>query len=415
MKRTNLITKLISVILCVFLLAYFAISLVQSVRNPLRTLLAVTAQTEESFFAQGIIIRDETVIAVEYPVVAALVQEGERVSVGMEFLIAYASEADRDRVARRGRLEQEIAYLESQLALGDDMHQTAGVEMEIRRQIQDMNYDIRRGNLMRIEDQTVALRTLVLAEDREGLRLRMESLQSELGELLRADIAAGVTTIVADQAGVYSARLDGFESLGPTDLTRLDVQVVQELIARPSVETPPRAGKLVRGSTWYYVALVSETEAVRLAERLVGDLPNRVLVRFSALEGTEISMRVHALGVPEEGYRVAVFSATTALRETLGLRQVEGRIVCNTFTGIRVPHEALHWGEPNEETGVVPTYLFTLTVNVAERKFVRIIYEGADYYLVQPDTVRTTDAAALREGNTIIVRARDIYNGRVFR
>ena len=415
MKRTNFITKLISVILCVFLLAYFGISLLQSARNPLVTAPAVTFQAEKSFFAQGIVIRDETVISVEHPVVTALVREGERVSVGMEYLIAYASEADWEREARRGVLAQEIAQLETQLALDGGLHQTAGVEAEIRRQIRDMNHDIRQGNLERLESQDIALRTLALAGDREGLTLRLEELQAEKETLIGASGAAGMTTIVAEQAGTYSARVDGYESLGPEDVERLDVQAVRELLVRRDTEVVSGAGKLVHGSAWFYVALVPEAEAERLEERLAGDLPNQVTVSFSALAGTEIPMRIRSLSAEERGYRVAVFSATTALRETLGLRQAEARIICDTFTGIRVPHEALHRGEPCEETGAIPIYLFALTIGVAERKFVWVVYEGPDYYLVRPDTRRTSEAAALREGNTIIVRARDLYDGRVFR
>ncbi|MCL2588349.1 MAG: hypothetical protein FWD84_02965 [Oscillospiraceae bacterium] len=418
MQRSNFATKLVSILLCLFLLSYLGVSLVQSVRNPLRTAPAITHSAEESFFAPGIIIREEAVITVAHPVVAPLVREGERVSVGMAYMVAYASVVDRERDVRRAQIEQEIAQLETQLAAADGLDQAAGVEAEIRRQIRELSQATRQGNLERLDEQTMALRTLALAGDREGLALRIEEQQAELEQLLGAISAANVTQILAEQAGIYSAHLDGYEYLSPGDLRRFDVQVVQELLARRGTGAQEGAGKIVTGMTWYYVALVPESEAERLAERLFGDAPNRVTVTFSALAGTEIPMRISSLSAAEDGYHVAVFSANTALAETVGLRQVEARIVYDTFAGIRVPREALHWGEPEENAAgrmVTPAYVFTLTLNAAEQKFVEVIYAGSDYYLVQPDTVRTSVAAALREGNTIIVRARDLYDGRVFR
>jgi len=240
-------------------------------------------------------------------------------------------------------------------------------------------------------------------------------LQTELEELLGEISTANVTPILAQWAGIYSTRVDGYEYLGPDDLGRMDAEIVQELLARRDTGIIPGARKLVTHATWYYVTLVPEEEAARLADRLVGDLPNRVMVSFSGLAGTEVPMWVHSLGPPEDGQRVAIFAANTFLAETLGLRQAEGRIIYDTFTGIRVPADALHWGAFDEASGQTPAYLFTLTLGVAERKFVEVIYTGEDFYLVRPDLVRTSDAAALREGNTIIVRATEIYDGRVFR
>jgi len=417
MRRTNFTTKLISVILCVFLLTYFGIYLVQSMQNSIRTAPAVTLQAEEFFFAPGIIIREETVITVDHPVVASLVREGERVSVGMVYMVAYASEADRERDIRRGQLEREIAHLEVQLATVDGgLGQTAAAEAEIRRQIRELNYGTRQGNLEGLEDQTIALRALALAGNREGLSSRLADLRSELGLLSGGAVVGNVTPIFANQSGIFSSRVDGYESLSPEDLHRLDLEIVRELLERRrSGGQRVGDGKIVSGSTWYYVALVPESEAERLVARLSGEVPNRVTVSFSALTGTDIPMWVHSLGAPEEGYRVAVFAATTALAETLSLRQVEARIVYNSFSGIRVPREALHWGETDEATGVTPAYVFTLTVSVAERKFVVVLYEGPYYFLVRPDLTRTSAAAAFREGNTIIVAARELYDGRVLR
>jgi len=259
---------------------------------------------------------------------------------------------------------------------------------------------------------------LTLAGDGAGLGQRLESLRYELSNL--GDMSAPAQMISAVRAGTYSTRVDGFERLGPADLATIDTVELRLLLERRyrGDEIQAGAGKLVMGSTWYYAALVPEAEADSLLARLERRerIPNRVTVGFPGISATGVPMRVYAVGPVENGYAVAVFATDTALVETLGLRQVDARIVYSEFSGIRVPREALRWGETDEETGAAPAYLFTLSiVGIAEQKYVVVLYEGRDYYLVRPDTGRTPEDASLREGNTIIVRSRNLYDGRVIR
>jgi len=410
MKRTNALTKLISLALFLFLAVYFGVYLVRSMQNPLQTAPAVTVQVEDGFFAPGILVREEQVVHVNQPITASLVREGERVSVGMAYLRAYANEGDRERNVRRAQLEYEITRLEGELSAGSQQA-GAGTEAEIRRQIREISYATRRGNLENLETQTVNLRAQSLAGDPAALRDRLALLRTMLSDL--GNMSAPAQTIAAERAGVYSTRVDGFEYLGRQDLADMDVAEFRALLNhRYPADTIDRGvGKLITGSTWYYAALVPEAEARRLQRLLDREVPNRVTVSFAGISTSEVPMWVHALSEVENGYAKAVFAANTALVETLGLRHVEARIIYNTFSGIRVPREALHRAAPHEETGVQPTYVFTLTVGLAEQKFVIVVYEGADFYLVRPDTVRTSVDASLREGNTIIVRGRDLHAG----
>jgi len=414
MKRTNRVTKFISVVLFLFLVVYFGASLIRSAQNPLRTTVAITMTTEEGFIAPGIIIRDELVISVPHPVVTSLVREGERVSVGMQYLLVYANEGDRELAMRRTQLAYEIAQLEERLSLDSGMHQTAGVEAEIRTGLRELSISVRQGDLSDLETQTISLRTLSLAGDRAGMQSRLETLRSDLERM--GNLSAPVRSIEADRAGMYSTRVDGFEYLGPMDLAAFTVSELEWLLDRrySPEDIAGGAGKLVRGSTWYYAALIPEAEFELLYRRFAGDLPNRVFLSVSGMRTSEISMRIRSLGEVQNGQAVAVFASDTALVETLGIRHAEARIVHNTFTGLRVPAEALHWTAPNEEEEQF-AYVFTLTVGMAEQKFVTVIYEGADYYLVQPDTTRTSVEASLREGNTLILRGGTLYDGRIFR
>ena len=53
--------------------------------------------------------------------------------------------------------------------------------------------------------------------------------------------------------------------------------------------------------------------------------------------------------------------------------------------------------------------VFTMTGMQAERKLVRLVYAGEEYCLLS-----STGTDALREGNEVIIEARNLYNGKVF-
>ena len=67
--------------------------------------------------------------------------------------------------------------------------------------------------------------------------------------------------------------------------------------------------------------------------------------------------------------------------------------------------------DEDESKWIVPDRLcvFTMTGLQAERKIVDLVYAGEEYCLLSSE-----GNDALREGNEVIVQARDLYNGRVF-
>jgi len=330
----------------------------------------------------------------------------------MNYLLVYANEADRELAMRRRQLQYEVEQLEEQLFLESSVDQSAGVEAEIRLRLRELTLSVQRGDLTDLEAQTVSLRTLSLAGDRAGIQDRLETLRDELEDL--GNLSEPARAIEADSAGAYSTRVDGFEHLGFAEARAMSTSDLQWLLNRrhDSLEISEGTGKLIRGSAWYFLALVPEAEHEALARRLNGDLPNRVLVSISGMRTSEITMRIRTLGEVQGGYAVAVLESNIALVETLGLRHAEARIIYNTFSGIRIPAEALRWTEPDEE-GAQFSYVFTLTVGMAEQKFVIPIYRGTGYYLVRPDTGRTSVESSLREGNTIIIRGGLLYDGRI--
>ena len=89
------------------------------------------------------------------------------------------------------------------------------------------------------------------------------------------------------------------------------------------------------------------------------------------------------------------------------LRRLTAQVEFSAYTGLSVPKEAVY--QENDEN-VVKTYIFLLPGLQAEKVYVDILSESGDSYIVKNGTENGT---ALREGSTIIVQGKDLFDGKV--
>ena len=82
---------------------------------------------------------------------------------------------------------------------------------------------------------------------------------------LRSQAANSVKTIRSPRSGLFSAVVDGYESvLTPDSLSALTPSALNKL---SPAELPANTGKLILGDNWYYVGVVSAQEAQTLQTR----------------------------------------------------------------------------------------------------------------------------------------------------
>lgn len=107
------------------------------------------------------------------------------------------------------------------------------------------------------EKQGDALRTQVMKRDfsvsgTEDLKTQLQELQAQR-KTLQSRAAGSVRRITAPVAGLYSAVVDGYETvLMPESLEALTPSSLENLKADGTVSS--NVGKLVLGDTWYYAA-----------------------------------------------------------------------------------------------------------------------------------------------------------------
>ena len=117
-------------------------------------------------------------------------------------------------------------------------------------------------------------------------------------------------------------------------------------------------------------------------------------------------MKVERIGEDEGGSRLLVLSCDSYMQEATLLRQQSADVVFTSYSGLRVPKEAVRVNE-NQQPGV-----YVLEGSTAVWKSISILHDNGESYVVELDKT-TTDH--LWPGDEIIVGAKNLYDGKVVR
>jgi len=417
MKNSSLGTKLLMAVVCLVVVAYFSLQGWNYFSDPLSTTIAYRYQVEESVTVTGWVARQEQVLADSTSGLLRLTRsEGERVAKGGRVAVVYADQASLDRQNRLDALQSQIDQLEYARSAASSSEAVMKLDNQIITSLLDLRRDVTADRLDNAGGHMAELRSLILKRDYsytggEDLDARLEALRSEY-RALEAQSASSTRAVTAPASGIYSAVVDGYESvLTPESLTALTPSTISQL--QPTGEQSA-VGKLITGDTWYYAASVPISAAESLT---VGQT---VTLRFAKGFDQDLSVEVASVGKEEDGRAVAVFTSDLFLRSLTLLRQQSADVITKTYTGIRVPSQAVRTERVymDKDTGELTresvTGVYCVMGRFARFKPVEILYTGADGYVLALPAV-AEGSTVLRPGDEVVTTASGLYDGKVVR
>lgn len=398
MKRTDRLTTIIAVLLFLAMAAYVAAYALRSLGDALVTAQAVGADFDVGGVASGIVIRDETVLTSTERYIDVSVSDGTRVAAGARVATAMTSEEGLARAGRMRELELEISRLSAALKEMDSADDLTSRDAAVNASVSALASAVARHDLTGLDGVTLNLETLLFGVDSTDVSVEeLEKLQRELASM-QTSTDGDAKALAAPTSGTFSAAVDGYEHFSSADLKNLTPSAVEAMIDDGRESAEGAYGKLVGDYHWYFAAVMSAVDAANLAEGRTARL------NFGRYYSTDIYARIQSISAPEDGQVAVVFRCDTAMADTLSMRAVSASVVFETYSGIRVPAEALRT-DPETEA----TYVWCVTAMQLERKDVEIIYCDDDFVIVR----RASDADALREGNTVVVSGKELYEGKV--
>ena len=417
MKNSSFATKCLLLAVTLGILAYFGIQGLQYFSDPLTTTLAYNYQVEEGMDLSGYVVRREQVLADEASGLLRLQRsEGEKVGAGGTVALVYADQASLDRQKEMDELTSRIDQLQfaQEASVGSEV--LLKLDAQIMRSLLDYRAELAAGRLDNAEEHETELKSLVLKRDytysdTEDLSGQIAELQSQLKEL-KAQAASSVRAVKAPVSGVYSAVVDGYETvLTPgllADMTPSQLNAVQADETLTS-----QTGKLILGDSWYYAVTMSADQAKALR-----DSGGTMTLRFAKGVEQDQTVTLYAVGPEEQGRVVVTFRGEYNMAQVTLLRRQSAQLIWRTVAGIRVPNEALRAAntkvdQEGNRTTVESLGVYCVVGMEARFKPVEVLYSGDGFVLVRSTAASDQESLRLRPGDEIIISAKDLYDGKV--
>lgn len=410
--RSNVNGRLIFLLVAAVIVLYLGYKIISAFSVGIETVPAVQVTVNDSITAQGWFFRDEIPVSGSTgESVKHIVYSGERVQQSAPLAIVY-SDADALALSQQlDPLENRIDLLNTALQSATDGSDASKLDQMIVLSLQQMAEQTKNGSGTALNTSAESLRTLALRReadsvDTAAITAERDALVMER-DSLNAQLSGHTTQLTAPVTGYFSEVVDGYEEILTLDaLEDLTVDRFRELTETTPVVNDQAWGKMIQGFTWYLVAEISQEDADRLS---VG---RSLRVNFTQAS-LETPVTVYSI-VKDRASETAlvVLSGTEFNSEMVSMRQQPVEIIIATYTGLRVPKEAVYVqetttsdGQTNNQTGV-----FILSGSFQKFKIINKLYETEDYYIVEQSA---TNSDMLVEQDQIIVSGKNLQNNMV--
>lgn len=394
-KKTDLIMKIVGAAFFLAVVVYFAFYVFSSLNEPYQTISAVEYTVRDSIGLEGVVVRDEEPLLTYYNSLHISAENGKRVARGGTVGVVYSSDSELQRADRLRAVNMEIENLEELQESG--ITESQKLENGIKSEIQALRAAVQSRNLTDVTALSSGVRTLVIsaAGDESSVESELESLYAERREL-EAVKSEPYDVIRAMKSGLFSTTADGFEDITPDSLKDYEPESLRALMEETRPEPELALGKMVYGSKWYFAAIMDEDSANDF------DKGDRVSMIFGKYYSEYLTMRIERIGYEDDnGQCVVIFSCSEAMVDVLDMRMQSAELILHEDTGVRVPKKAVRVDEEGR------VYVFSQTGMQAEKKYIEIMHDLGEHYVVAGEK--------LRPGDVIIVNGKDIYDGKVVR
>lgn len=388
----------------ILLAAVFAVhQFISSVYSPVKTETAVFYSASDGLNITGLIIRSETLVTSSGSgVMHFVLEDGSRVAKDGVIANIYDSESASITLSKIDSVNTKIEDIEEMLSYND--LEAADLDMINARATQSLNNLIvssasgNYGDLPELSDELLSAlnRRQVAMGETTDFSAQLEQLKAEKNEL-SASLPAAKGTVKAAMSGYFVSKADGYETVltcgNPESIT-------PEFMSSVSAAELPDGviGKIVSDYEWYIAAEISINESLKYKE---GD---SLTIYTSVKSYPKLPVTVKKINISESSSTaVVVFSCNEMNSELATMRSGPMTVVTKEYDGLRVPSSALR--VVDSKRGV---YVLTgMQVKFVE---VNVLYNDDSYMICEK---QTSDESVLRLYDEVIVKGKNLYDGKI--
>lgn len=385
-------TKILMFFLAVFILITVASQAYFMMDEQYTTETALPYSATDSVVFGGVCLRDEQIMSyIGSGVLSYCVPDGGKLAGGSEVAQIYGKESDIGVNREIEELKHKLEILKKIQNPGTvEAAQPKTVSSLIEDKYREISSLIRTGRLERLEsaqeELLVLLSTMQIisgeSEDFSGAIAQTELQISSLTEKQ----AQPSGSIKAEQSGYFVSTADGLESELTAGLaSTITANQIRELLKRKT-DTPANAvGRLVTSYKWKIAGIIDNS----MKNYSGGD---RVTIRISGVSEPFTATIDEIRDTENMNESVVILSCTRLTGELAALRCPKIEMHKSTYTGIKVPRDAIRF-----ENGVKGVYVKRGEEPVFRK--IEVIFESADYVISE----KTTEKGFLEMYDDIIL------------
>ena len=394
--------KLIKFAVITAIIVFFAYQYYVSFYAAIKTESAEQFQYTESIDTVGTFIRNEMTVTSDHKgTVHFIISNGEKVAKQGVIAKIYQSDA---ASAAASRIDEINAQL-SVIAEIEGYNDSTAVDVDtindrITKHINNLVYTVHDGRFHDIgngvsELLTMMTRKQVATGEQSDFSALKASLTAEK-EALALGMGQAHGSIISEKAGYFVSAADGYEELLTSDnLEKYTPEFLNDLKQHTVADNV--IGKIVYDYQWYVAAPVSLSDSMHYK---VG----QTVTLKTDTSASRVSATVEKINLSETSDdAVIVFKISEMNSELASMRTGNIAIIKDEYEGIRVPSTALR---------VVDSATGVYVVSGMEAKFVAIdIIHSTEDYSICP--LNTSDSSKLRLYDEIIVKGKNLYDGKI--
>ena len=233
---------------------------------------------------------------------------------------------------------------------------------------------------------------------------QIAQLQSKISDLSSASVPSQIIT--ADESGYYVNKEDGFENIISVEcINDLTPETLKEALNSEKKDpTSGSIGKIIDGYNWYIACIVDSAHASTFKKE------KPVNLIFGDSNEDVVSTYLHSIKKIDNKDSLVVFRCTLMNDELISLRKINGKIVIDDFTGLKVSRDAVRIDE-NGNTGV-----FVRRGNIVNFRSVNIVY-SEDSFIVASKPDENSDIKLpythLKQYDEVIISGKELKDGMV--
>ena len=431
MLRNKKLVNTVCTVLVLAVMLYLFQDVFKTNSNKYETETAQLVTVQDVLELDAFIVRDERYLDGDAKgTVVPLVSDGDRVASSDAVARVCAKEQDaadyaeleearnlRERYVRLNE-QTELDALDMQ-KLNSDIDKAYTKLLEITN---SRDYLSLSDSIMQLEDCLASKQ--VLRDGNIDLSEKIAQLDKRIGELEAKNISA--RDVLAPVSGYYISNLDGYETtVRYDDVKNLSVSVIDSALESKSVSVAGKLGKIVSSYKWYIVANIDSKYSKII------DIGDSMKINLPEYGYKNVKVIVEQLS-PEHDGKIAIALSCNVMNETYANMRVENvELVIKEYEGYRIKTSAIHTYTPEPETTqpgdaeqttepstsatqteekISVVYIIRGTVMNARR--VEIIYTDGDYSIVSKDTESAHGIKPIRHYDEVIVKGRNLKNGR---